>query len=198
MQESEYALYDAIKLSGSRLLGEVEILATKIFFGSDFIRGPAVAAFTGAINFATSANQKVVSDYTKNQLKKIMQDAGVRSLTITSTARTPSDQARIMHDNIEQYGVDKQKRLYGSYGRKVIDEYPDQEKMLAKINELGPSNVSKHIADPSVMNVVDIDPGSISNKTSFENSIMKKSMRVHRYFLPDVDPVYHLEFLQPK
>ena len=88
-----------------------------------------------------------------------------------------------MYDNLEKYGIDNQRALYGSYGDRVIDVYeqnadrPEQEVielMTAKINELGPSNVSRHCRiDNSDLNVFDIAYSSLSNKERFIDAIEK-------------------------
>src|SRR3712207_7001596 len=59
--------------------------------------------------------------------------------------------ARVMYQNLELYGADNQKRLYGSYGDKVIDVYVKAKaegkrsevikaEMERKIIELGPTD----------------------------------------------------------
>ena len=69
----------------------------------------------------TTGNQRTNQDgfagglHSKSVLIDIMHRAGVASILITSTARTPADQARIMYDNIERYGVAHQKLLYGKH-----------------------------------------------------------------------------------
>ena len=60
-----------------------------------------------------------------------------------------------MLDNIKKTSVEAQKKLYASPGDMVIDKYrsdrSDEEnirEMLAEINRLGPSKISKHCAAP--------------------------------------------------
>jgi hypothetical protein len=136
-------------------------------------------------------------------IKEIVAKSGDKSCTITSTARSPEDQARAMYNNLESEGVEAQKELYADAGDKVIDVYvaskaakktPAQIKadMVAKINALGPSNVSKHCADSSKLCVVDIAPSSITNKTKFIEEVGKDS-RVSKFLKPPTDPAYHLE-----
>jgi RHS repeat-associated protein len=137
-----------------------------------------------------------VSSYTKRVLSDIMNASGNSSYRITSTTRSPEDQARIMYDNISKYGKNAQKKLYGSLGDQVIDMYPDKSLMLSKIIEVGPSGVSKHCGDPSLINVIDISPGSIQNRSSFEEAVRTNSA-VSRYYMPPTDPAYHLEIPQP-
>lgn len=47
-----------------------------------------------------------------------------------------------------------------------------KQKMLDKINAVGPGNVSNHtVGDRSKMNVFDISPGSVSDLTKFHNTL---------------------------
>lgn len=138
-----------------------------------------------------------------------MRQAGVTSLLITSTARTPQEQARIMYENIERYGVEHQKLLYGKYGDLVIDEYSKYKakgnhrqfiisQMLAKIIALDPSKISNHVADPAKLNVIDIAPSSIEPglRTLFMKCVQEEP-RISRCFGPPADPAYHVEIPQP-
>jgi len=139
-----------------------------------------------------------------------MQKAGVPSILITSTARTPADQARIMYENIERYGVDHQKLLYSKYGDQVIDEYSKYKSqrhhkqfiismMQAKIIALDPSKISNHVADPMKLNVIDIAPSSIDpGLRNLFVAAVQGEKRVAKYIGPPKDPAYHLEIPQPE
>lgn len=155
------------------------------------------------LNFNRDSSK--VSTYTREVLTDIMKTSGITKITITSTARTANDQARIMFENIEQRGVSHQKNLYSSYGDKVIDHYSKLKKngkskkeiiggLTSKINALGPRNVSRHAGDPNKINVVDIAPSSINvaDRKRFESAVSKDS-RVSKFFTPPKDPAYHLE-----
>ena len=112
-----------------------------------------------------------------------------------------------MYGNIESQGVAEQKRLYGRYGDQVIDAYVAAKAegksemeiraaMVAKINELGPTNVSKHLADPNVLNVIDVSPNSIADREAFEAAV-RADPRVSKFLTPsDGDPAYHIEIPQ--
>ncbi len=115
-------------------------------------------------------------------LKEILKTAGESSAVVTSTTRTPQKQAEVMYYNIVSQGVASQKALYGSYGDQIIDTYvklTGEKKtaaqiiagMKAKIDELGPNNVSKHCGDPNVLQAIDISPGSITNTTAFIKAV---------------------------
>lgn len=151
-----------------------------------------------------------VSIYSRKVLQDIMKASGISQIMITSTIRTAADQARIMFENIKQYGASHQKRLYGPYGDKVIDEYSALKRegktkvdiivgMTTKINSLGPGNVSRHAGNPKKLNVIDIAPSSISLplRNQFEAAV-KRDSRVSKFLAPPQDPAYHLEIPQPQ
>lgn len=160
------------------------------------------------ISFGSNAVQASITPYSMGVLKEIVAAAGLKSAMISSTSRTPADQARVMFNNLEKYGVEHQKNLYGSSGDRVIDVYAkskaqgktsDQIKydMEVKIKEVGPTNVSRHTGDPNVLNVFDVAPSSITDKVAFEKAV-KADTRVTKFLVPPQDPGYHLEIPQPK
>ena len=159
------------------------------------------------ITLGPKADPQVVSEFTRTVLKSILRKAGLPSALITSTARTPAQQARVMFDNIQTHGVAHQKALYAAAGDQVIDVFvaleaqgktPAEIKagMEQKILEVGPSKVSRHLADPKVLNVVDVAPSSIANKAAFRQAVRDET-RVNKFLAPPQDPAYHLEIPQP-
>ena len=140
-----------------------------------------------------------------------MAQAGISDLTITSTARTPERQASVMYDNIQNQGVEAQKRLYAAPGDRVVDAYVAGQQaglsreeivqaMTDQIYAEGPSNVSKHLADPATLNVIDISPRSIaaSQRDAFL-AAAESHPQVSRVLDPsDNDPAFHLEIRQPQ
>jgi hypothetical protein len=159
------------------------------------------------IKFGPKAVKENVTNFSLKVLEDILQAAGLNSALITSTARTPADQARAMYDNIVGTSVEKQKQLYAAAGDAVIDEYVKAKKagktaveikaaMEAKIIALGPTSVSHHAADPNILCVFDVAPSSIAKKAEFEKAV-KADKRVKKFLLPPVDPAYHLEIPQP-
>lgn len=169
----------------------------------------AQASSEASIGFGENAKSADVMPYTLGVLKDILKSAGLSSALVSSTSRTPADQARIMYNNLEKYGVAAQKDLYADPGDKVIDTYvrskaagntADRIKldMETKIRDLGPTNVSKHTADPRVLNVVDIAPSSVKDRRAFELAV-KADSRVKKFLTPaNSDPAYHLEIPQPR
>lgn len=160
------------------------------------------------VNFGSNADKNAVSDYAIEVLKSILTTSGLQSATITSTARTVEDQARIMYDNCLTFGSANQKALYATSGDQVIDVFitgvtngNNKEQiitnMAAKINELGPSTVSRHInADPGNMSVFDVAPSTIANKLAFI-AASKSNTSVTKFLEPPNDPAYHFEIPEP-
>jgi hypothetical protein len=152
-----------------------------------------------------SGNMTPIPAPAQTVLLDIMRIAGVDSVLVTSTTRTPADQARIMYDNLEAHGVDAQKMLYKAPGQAVIDVYAHcralgmtadaiRAEMVRKIVELGPQTVSKHCAEPTVKSVFDVAPSSVpdSARRKFENLVAAHG-NVDKFLMPPRDPCYHLE-----
>ena len=161
-----------------------------------------------AIKFGPNTKPETVTAFSTQVLEEILTAAGLTSCTISSTARSPTDQARVMYNNIVGTSVAAQKKLYAAAGDLIIDEYVKakaanktpaqiQAAMEAKINEIGPTKVSHHAADPNVLCVFDVAPSSIANKPAFEKAV-RNDQRVSKFLLPPDDPGYHLEIPQPQ
>lgn len=144
--------------------------------------------------------------WAEDRLKGYMDAAGVESLQISSGYRSPEDQARIMSDNVRNHGIASQRALYGHNGNLILDEYPDQAAMAARIRSIGPDKVSKHMAEDAV--VFDIAPSSIPG-SGFEDlkSVMKAAPQnvnwrqdpdtiyeIGELLYPPKDPALHVEF----
>ncbi len=160
------------------------------------------------IKFGSNAKKENVTNFSLQVLEDILQAAGLTSAIISSTSRTPADQARVMFNNIQSTSVVAQKKLYAAAGDAVIDEYvkakaakktPTEIKaaMEAKIIALGPTKVSHHAADPNILCVFDVAPSSIAKKDAFEKAV-RADKRVQKFITPPLDPGYHLEIPQPK
>ena len=75
-----------------------------------------------------------------------------------------------MYDNCKK-NLEEQKRTYQAPGKKVVQVYEDNyliksreeviKLMEQKIIELGPTTVSKHLADPIRLNTFDISYGQL-------------------------------------
>lgn len=67
-------------------------------------------------------NRRVVSAYAIQVVKLALFEAGMNHAVITSTLRTPEDQAEIMYKNAKT-DIAQQQKLYGDYGDSVLDIY---------------------------------------------------------------------------
>jgi hypothetical protein len=159
------------------------------------------------IAFGANAKRDALTAYSRRVLQDIMQAAGVNRVVISSTSRSPSEQARVMFNNLEQYGVEHQKRLYGAGGDQVIEVYRKAKRagkdkteiralMTQEIVRIGATRVSRHASDPNVLNVFDVAPNSITRKAAFEKAV-RADRRVSKFLKPPADPGYHLEIPQP-
>jgi hypothetical protein len=168
------------------------------------------------IVFAATANAAAVSAGMIDVIKDGLRAAGQTSAVITSTARTPADQARAMFQNLVNpanpiaTNVANQLALYAAPGDAVINVFTAltgnmtpaqinadaatiQAAMVAEIDRQGPSNVSRHCADPTVVSVVDVGGASFngSNGPLFRTSVTPRLTR----FIDEIatNNAYHLE-----
>jgi hypothetical protein len=160
------------------------------------------------ISFAYAARAADLTPYAIGVLRDIMRAAHIPTLRISSTARTPADQARVMFQNCEQHGADQQRQLYKAPGQAVVAVYEAGKRarrsaaviidaMRRKIIELGPGNVSHHAADPKVLSVFDVEPSTVSDRIAFETAA-RHDARVGKLLTPDDhDPAFHFEIPLP-
>ncbi len=182
---------------------------------------PKAAAAQGAptdgdaatITYEQAVDPDCLSTHTLQVLGDVMRAAGIASAKMTSARRTSADQARIMYGNLVAKGVKAQRRLYGPTGGKVIGVYERetqagkapadvQAAMQAEIDRVGPAKVSRHIADFSKLQVIDIAPSSIpkAKRAAFQQALTsaKKAGRIKHFIPPPSDPAFHIEVPQPR
>jgi hypothetical protein len=157
------------------------------------------------INYAS--NIPVLPANFEKKLHDTLVSAGIPSITVTSTYRTPSRQAAAMYDNLLSQGVAAERKLYGPAGNKVIDTFELKKNykygqsdilkaMTDTIYTVGPSNVSAHCtADPDNHVAYDILPSSIpADKKDVFISAMKSI--TSKLLIPGIttgEPVFHAE-----
>ena len=109
-----------------------------------------------------------------------------------------------MLSNIKKNGVESQLKLYGSkpgsevtkvYNKDLSDE-ENLSRMISKIYELGPQTVSKHCADSSKLNVVDVSRSKLSDKDAFLSALQSNSS-ILKYIDEPSNGCVHIEILQP-
>lgn len=156
------------------------------------------------VNYGANANAGAVWARTLDIIKDSLRAAGQSSATITSTTRSPGDQARAMFQNLVNpvfdisTNVANQLNLYGASGDVVINVFVQmtlglthqqilqnqtviRAAMEQEINNQGPQNVSRHCADPTQRNVVDIGAGvfNANNVQLFINAIQGRVNVLH-------------------
>jgi hypothetical protein len=171
------------------------------------------------ITYGANANAGVVSAGMIDVIKDGLRAAGQASATITSTARSASDQARAMFANLVNpantvaANIANQLALYEAPGDAVINVFSSmtagmtlaqinaaaasiRAAMTAQINSQGPSSVSRHCADPAVVSVVDVGASSFnaSNGPLFVTSVTPRLSA----FINEVatNNAYHLELIR--
>ena len=161
---------------------------------------------------------EVVTDYSIEVLKELAAAAGLESIRITSTLRTPEGQARAMYHNAKNTGYDKQIALYGPVGRSVLKVSMDKEAELkaanpnvtdeelkaaatsAMIEEIGrqfPKRVSRHVVPPeeyAKLNVIDIGYDSVADKEAFREALKAASEKGQiKYIDEPENDCFHIE-----
>ena len=169
---------------------------------------PAKGATEVTISWGSNAKRDAVADPSLAILKDVVRAAGLSKATITSTARSATDQARAMYQNLVGQGVAKQKQLYGPAGDQVIDVFValrDEGRSAQEIKDgmrdailaIGPSRVSRHCGDPTLLNVFDVGPNSLGDdeaKEAFNAAAAAEvGVRVSKYIPYPKDPGDHFE-----
>lgn len=159
------------------------------------------------ISYGTNANQDAMTATGLKVLREICSKACIASVEVTSTSREVKDQARIMYDMIKSKGAAYVNNLYGAGGKKIVSVYEESEKyklseadtkkaMADKMDEIGPSTVSRHIvsADGKFC-VFDVAPSSVGDDTAKKRFVKEVNghASVSKFFEPPKDPAFHLE-----
>jgi hypothetical protein len=167
------------------------------------------------IAFGANANAAAVSAAMTDIVKDGLRAAGASVGNITSTARTPEDQARAMFNNLTNaahtvaQNVASQLALYGAGGDAVINRFVAetngmdrativanratiQAAMVTTMNAVGPETVSRHVGDPAVRSVIDLGYSSFTggNGPLF---LASATPRVDRLINEPSNSCYHLE-----
>lgn len=165
------------------------------------------------IQYGAEVNTSLISDYTIRVVKSIFSQAGITSILVTSAARTPKEQARVMFENLE-----KGRRISYKAPGQAVEQVYDTEKasgtnsnqiktdMETKISSFPSGSVSRHTIDPVIYNVLDIAPNALrpANKTQILEQVLAANTGVNQFldqFLgprPNLgnDPAYHLSIPQ--
>jgi hypothetical protein len=161
---------------------------------------------SNVINYSENADENSISQKSKKILEEIMTESGNPSILITSTQRSPEQQASAMLDNImKKNGVETNLKLYANTGdrvvllaKKLLEQGKSKDiikkEMTELIKLLGPQKVSKHTANPEKINVIDISPKSLKNVNSFVKEAKKRGYVI---LYPPIDKyAVHIEISQ--
>lgn len=170
---------------------------------------PAVPQFDARVS------RDSLSVHSLEVLNRVALEAGVDigKLRVTSSIRTPADQARIMYEQLENGTISQ----YGPAGQQLIAIYREgvaagnsAEAIRARMAERAQVlldqgvKVSNHLGNPLDMNVFDIAPSSIpAGKTqAFQSALnaAQASGDLRNFLSPytsTYDPAFHLEIDQP-
>src|SRR5437763_6150007 len=99
------------------------------------------------ITFGKNAKKENVTNFSLQVLEDILQASGLSGALISSTARTPAEQARVMFDNIVSAGVAAPKKLYAAAGDAEIDEFEQAKQAEQNPNEEKAARAEKIIAN---------------------------------------------------
>ena len=149
-----------------------------------------------SILFDKPSDAGKVSALSRSIIMKAMAEAGLTVVHVTSTVRSPEAQANAMFNN-ERRGKHIK---YGQAGTEVQKCYPDKQKMIDKIYELGPYNVSHHCVTPETLkkiNVIDISwqRVPVDNRRAFHNALLKR-VNILLDLYNSQDPAFHIEIKQ--
>jgi hypothetical protein len=148
----------------------------------------------------------------ENILTEILDTVGLKSALVTSTVRTPEEQAHAMYENLagagQGKGVDAQRKLYKGPGNLVIDVYVNllsigqtpewiQTEMAREITKVGPQNVSHHcVGDAAKLSVFDVAPSSIPEDQRDDFcAAVSLNASIDKFLKPPEDPAYHIEIV---
>ena len=167
---------------------------------------PPCDCIIAKVEFSPGIDSSYVSQKSMDIIAKIATASNNDKVVITSTMRSPEKQAQVMYDYTQKTGMQEQYNLYGRNGDKIIDVYKENKSlsrqevislMTNKINELGPSNVSKHCGNHKILNVFDISILRLNNPNDFYNEAKKHvGSDIYNLIYEPKRNCYHFEIKQ--
>lgn len=167
----------------------------------------AVTDDTGRITYSSDAPR--LPDWGEQFLLTIMDEANVTSIKVTSTYRTPRQQATAMYNNAKSHGVQWSRDLYkgNKNAQLVIDVFESMQSqpsanvidmMTNLIVSSGMVNSSLHMNIDKT--VADIAPSSIpaAEQNAFFAALQsaKTAGRVGELIRPPKDPAFHVQLIE--
>ena len=149
-----------------------------------------------SILFIKPSDAGKVSALSRSIIISAMAEAELTVVYVTSTVRSPEAQANAMYNN-QRNG---NRITYKEAGTNVQECYPNKQKLIDKIYELGPYNVSHHCGTPETLkkiNVIDISwqRVPVDKRRAFHNALLKRVNILLDQF-NSKDPAFHIEIKQ--
>lgn len=150
-----------------------------------------------------------ISKYSLAVLEEIMANIQLQQITVTSTAKTASEFAKMTSENFDRFGIANQKTVYGPFANKVIEHYTELKErkknktaLIAEMGaRIGAQGVRRRMLAPGegqLIDVIDIsvEQVSIPARARFEQALANDE-RIARFVSPPHDAVYYVEILLP-
>jgi hydroxymethylpyrimidine pyrophosphatase-like HAD family hydrolase len=160
-----------------------------------------------SVTYDSGVDRSAISDYAELVLREICSRACIRSVIVSSGARTPESQARAMYQNA-QSNLARERRLYGRNGNQVLDQYEQgvaqgqdattvQHNMAEAIRQSPDS--FHHVSRAANLSVFDVGPKSVGSEEAGQRLAQeaRADARVIRFFQPPNDAGYHFEIQDP-
>jgi len=162
-----------------------------------------------SVTYAAGVDRTAISDYSEMVLREICSRACVSSVAISSGARNPEAQARIMYGNASA-NLAAQRHLYGRSGNLALDQYEQgtAQGLNAATIQNNMANVIRqhpddfhHVQRAPGLSVFDVSPRSVQGTGQHAGERLaaeaRADPRVVRFFQPPNDPGYHFEIQDP-
>jgi hypothetical protein len=160
------------------------------------------------IIFLNNRDRDKISSASLNIIRKIAKASNNPKVYITSTIRSAREQAEIMYNQTSKYGVNRQYKLYGSSGDRIIDVYVEENnkgsdrnitigKMEQKIIDIGAFNISHHAGNHNKINVFDVSAKRLNNPSAFWKEAKKlEGTDIYKLINESDRFCYHFEIKQ--
>ena len=207
--------HQQISIAGLINSGKASVIKPKVT-KSIIAQNIGLHKYTITYKDSLKKDKHLVSEYSKSVIKMALKESGMTHAVITSTLRTPLEQASIMYENAKK-DYQTQYDMYRPPGQKVLKVFKENETkdkndviklMSKKVIELSKKDqrVSKHcvpIEAYKKLNIIDIGVGSTSkasknfNAEKFTKALesLKKEGYINKYIdeTKKSNQAWHLE-----
>jgi hypothetical protein len=168
---------------------------------------PAASAPEFTLTFGSRALHPSLTAHSQRVLRDLLRTAGIRGAHIISTSRSLTDDARVAFLYFEKQdfeGNQRQEAMKDPLAAAYLkadddDEAPAAivETLESQLSQLGPAYTGRYRRAGSLLDVVNIDPDSITAPEAFIKAVTRDP-RVDNFLHPPLSPHFHLEIPQPR